>query len=90
MSKLTFKTVASTYKDLLYKSYILLGCAWHFAWLAAVVICLEMFFMYSYNKYPEVEDYRINTVSIQKPRELNVENNNPFVVPVSPLKYTSP
>ena len=66
----------STYKDLLYKSYILLGCAWYFAWLAAVVICLEMFFMYSYNKYPEVEDYKINTISIQKPHELNVENNN--------------
>ena len=65
----------STYKDLLYKSYILLGCAWYFAWLAAVIICIEMFFMYAYNKYPEVEDYKINTISIQKPHELTMENN---------------
>ena len=55
----------TTYKELLYKSNILLGCAWYFAWLAAVVICLEMFFMYSYTKYTEVENINIKSFSIE-------------------------
>lgn len=67
--------VPSNYNDLLYKSSILLGCAWYFAWLAALVICLEMFFMYVYNKYPEIEDYNINIISTPNTNELSIDNN---------------
>ena len=66
----------STFKDLLYKSKILLGCAWYFAWLAAVIMCIEMFYMYAYNKYPEIEDYKINTVTIQKSHDLTIDSDN--------------
>lgn len=66
--------VPTSYSNLLYKSSILLGCAWYFAWLAAVVICLEMFYMYEYNKYPEIEDYNINIIPSQNLHELT-ENN---------------
>ena len=57
----------SSYADLHYKSSILIGCAYFFAWLAALIMSFEIHFMYTYDEYPAVKDYNISTFQIKPP-----------------------
>jgi hypothetical protein len=67
----------TTYPELYYKSRILLGCAYFFAWLAALVMTFEINYLYLY-EYPAVQDYKITEIdqnetnSIQPDDDVNV------------------
>ena len=69
-----------TYKELLYKGGILIGCARFFAFLAALILSYEIHYVYTYDNYPKPQDYTINSVnknqaSVQHDLS-DIENNN--------------
>lgn len=66
-----------TYPELFYKSRIILGCAYFFAWLSALVMTFEINYLYLYD-YPPVQDYKITEIgqnetnSVQEDEDVNV------------------
>ena len=68
--------IPTSYKGLLYKGSIIIGCAWYFAWLAAVVMSYELMYVYTYKKYPEIQDYDIKTIKPNNIESNSIESNN--------------
>ena len=68
--------IPSTFYDMHYKTKVLIGCAYYYAFLASLILTYEIDYIYKFDDYPEIEDYSINVVEDSTIKHIDASGND--------------